>query len=164
MQNILFGLRVKPTNNFLGTDGSGDAISIYEDGMIQYDHFVFRSDVPVSSVKVRKDRIIVKEIQKVLTKYKKDIEHIPVNINNQTDDGTWYIFTFCDKTITIDNPFRYEEGDIILFSQYGATYIPPHDENENKIFLPYYNNTLLDILDEVSTILARYDLPLLGPV
>ena len=162
MQNILFGLREKPTNNFLGTDGSGSAVSIYEDGMIQYDQFLFCSDVPVSSVKVRKDRIIVKEIQKVLTKYKKDIEHIPVNINNQTDDGTWYIFTFCDKTITIDNPIRYKEEDIISFSQYGDTYIPPHDENE--IFLPYYNNTLLDILDEVSIILTRYDLPFLDPL
>ena len=162
MQNILFGLQIKPTNNFLGTDGSGDAVSIYEDGTIQYDHFLFCSDAPVSSVKVRKDRIIVKEIQQVLTKYKKDIEHIPVHINNETYDGAWYIFTFHKKTITIDNPFRYEREDIISFSQYGAMYNPPHDESE--IRLPYYNNTLLDLLDEVSAILARYDLPLLGHV
>lgn len=162
MKNILFGLRVKPTNNFLGTDGSGDAVSIYEDGTIQYDQFQFCSDIPVSSVKVNKGRMIGKEIQKVLTKYKKDIEHIPVTIDNKTFDGAWYIFTFYDKTITIDNPFRYKERDTSLFSQYGAMYIPPHDENE--ICLPYCNNTLLDILDEVSAILARYDLPFLGSV
>ena len=159
MQNILFGLRVKPTNNFLGTDGSGNAISIYEDGTIQYDQFIFCSDDPVSSVQVKKDPMLGKEIREVLTKYKKDIEHIPVEIYNKTCDGAWYIFTFYDKTITIDNPSRYENR--ISFSHYGAAYIPPRDENE--IPLPYYNNTLLDILDEVSAILARYDLPLLSP-
>ncbi len=159
MQNILFGLRIKPTNNFLGTDGSGDAVSICEDGTIQYDHFIYRSETPVSSVNVTKDRTIAKEIQEVLTKYKKDIERIPVDINNKTLDGSWYIFTFYDKTITIDNSFRsYEKGDVISFSQYGAAYIPPQDEDE--ALLPYYNNTLLDILDEVSAILARYDIPL----
>ena len=87
MQSILFGLRVKPTNNFLGTDGSGNAVSIYEDGTVQYDHFIFRSEVPVSSVKAMKDSTIAKEIQTVLTKYKKDIERIPVDIHNGTLDG-----------------------------------------------------------------------------
>lgn len=159
MQNILFGLRVKPTNNFLGTDGSGDAVSIYEDGTVQYDHFIFLSEVPVSRVKVKKDSAIAKEIQEVLIKYKRDIERIPVDINNDTDDGAWLVFTFYDKTITIDNPFRYKERDIISLSQYGAAYIPPRNEHER--LLAYYNNTLLDIMDEVSAILARYDLPLL---
>ena len=64
MQNILFGLRIKPTNNFLGTDGSGDAVSICEDGTIQYDHFIYRSETPVSSVNVTKDRTIAKEDRK----------------------------------------------------------------------------------------------------
>ena len=161
MQNILFGLRVKPTNNFLGTDGSGDAVSICEDGTVQYDHFIFCSEVPVSSVKVRIDSTLAKEIQKVLTKYKKDIERIPVDINNGTLDGSWDIFTFYDKTITIDNPSRWNTGALILLSLYKAAHFKPTPRNEDERLLPYYNNTLLDIRDEVSAILARYDLPLL---
>lgn len=162
MQSILFGLRVKPTNNFLGTDGSGDAVSIYEDGTVQYDHFIFRSEVPVSSVKATKDSAITKETQEVLIKYKKDIERIPVDIDNHTDDGAWLVFTFYDKTITIDNPHRWHKGNYSSFSQYKAAHFMPAPHNEKERLLAYYNNTLLDIMDEVSAILARYDLPLLG--
>lgn len=167
MQNILFGLRVKPTNNFLGTDGSGDAVSIYEDGTVQYDHFVFRSEVPVSSVKVRKDSTLAKEIQTVLTKYKKDIENLPVDknlpldIDNDTDDGAWLVFTFYDKTITIDNPSRWNTEPLVSLSQFKPGCWKPTPRNEHERLLAYYNNTLLDIEDEVSAILARYDLPLL---
>lgn len=158
MQNILFGLREESVD-FEKMEVSGSEISIYEDGTIQYDRFIFHSEEPVFSVKVKKGLIFAKEIQKVLTKYKKDIDRIPYCIANRTCDGSCYTFTFYDKSISIDNPSRYKEEGIIPVPPYGAAYIPLYDENE--IFLPYYNNTLLDIQDEISAILARYDLPLL---
>lgn len=152
MQNILFGLRVISAS-LRGTGGVKNTISIYEDGTIQYDRFTFHSDVPVSSVKVRKGSTIVKEIQKVLTKYKKDIERIYFCIDNRSCDGACYTFIFYDKAISIDNPYRHKKGDVITPFQYGAMYIPSYEEND--IFLAYYNNTLLDIREKISAILAK---------
>lgn len=141
--------------------GLKNTIFIYEDGTIQYERFTFHSNVPVSSVKVRKDSTLAEEIQKVLTKYKKDIENLPLDIDNETLDGAWLAFTINDKTIKIDNPFCWNTEPVISLSQFKPGCWKPTPRNEHERLLAYYNNTLLDIMDEISAILARYDLPLL---
>lgn len=42
----IFRYENKPTNNFLGTDGSSDAITLFDTGMIRYEHYLFRCDTP----------------------------------------------------------------------------------------------------------------------
>lgn len=160
MQNILFGLQVISVS-FQGNGGSKSTVSIYEDGTIQYDRFSFHSKAPISSVKVEKDSRFVKRIQKVLTKYKKDIERIPFCVNNNSCDGACYTFIFYDKAISIDNPHRWNTGALISLFQLKPGYFKPTPRNERERLLAYYNNTLLDIQNEISAILARYDLPLL---
>lgn len=157
MGSILFGLRIEPTNNFLGTDGSGGSISIYENGLVRYHHFEFDNDAPVSHFDVKKDSRLSEDVKAILAKHNDAIRDFPEEIDNQTMDGEWYIFTFYDKKVTIDNPSRYDKRDFITLSKYGAGYAPPYEKDEEK--LCDYNNALLNILDEIIAVLDQYGLP-----
>jgi len=103
MRKRLFMYWNKPTNNFLGTDGSSSSIEIMENGDIVEKRYGCSNNKPISKDIVAHSEELVSKARQIIERYWEQIQQLPDFVNNGTLDGAWQTFVFLDKKVTVDN-------------------------------------------------------------
>ena len=94
---VVFRYEDKPTNNYLGTDGSSDAVVLFDTGIIRYEHYLFRCDMPSITKDIGPFPEVVAQVEKLLSLYASEIEGFPTFIDNSCDDGSWQYLDFMTR-------------------------------------------------------------------
>jgi hypothetical protein len=69
---IVFRYHKEPTNNFLGTDGSSDAITLFDTGIVRYEHYLFRCAEPFKTKDFGPFEELVTIVQSIIDEYKQN--------------------------------------------------------------------------------------------
>lgn len=93
----------KPTNNFLGTDGSSVCIEIMANGDIVEKRYSFCSKKPISKDIIAHSEKLASEARRIIEHYWDQIQLLPDFVDNDTLDGSWQTFVFFEKKVTVDN-------------------------------------------------------------
>ena len=109
---IIFRFQNIPTNNFLGTDGSSDAVTLFDTGIVRYEHYLFGCAEPFITKDFGPFEELVTIVQSIIDEYTCEIESFPDFIYNDCFDGSWQHFQLRQKKITVDNMSYASEEDI----------------------------------------------------
>jgi len=74
---IIFRYHNQPTNNFLCTDGSSEALTLFDAGIIRYEHYLFRCDTPSKAAEFGPFPEVVGIVEKIIAQYSTEIEGYP---------------------------------------------------------------------------------------
>ena len=147
---VVFRYEDKPTNNFLGTDGSSDAVVLFDTGIIRYEHYLFRCDMPSITKDIGPFPEVVAQVEKLLSLYASEIEDFPTFIDNSCDDGSWQYFRFYDKEIVVDNMRHYSKEAMRTIR------LLHEGEQLDKIMLSVrQTNTVVEIYQKIAAIIRE---------
>ena len=149
-RRMVFQYKNKPTNNFLGTDGSYDVITLYDNGILHYERFLFRCDMPCESKEIGPFPEAVTQVEKILSAYASEIERFPDFIDNNFFDGSWQHFRLGERTIIVDNMMYYSEEDIRMIHLYNE------GEKLEKIMTSVrQTNTMVEIFCKITAVIKE---------
>jgi hypothetical protein len=144
---IVFRYHKEPTNNFLGTDGSSDAITLFDTGIVRYEHYLFRCAEPFKTKDFGPFEELVTIVQSIIDEYAFEIESFPDFINNDCFDGSWKHFQLRQKKITIDNMSYSSEEDI----QTIRLLHDGEDELDRMLLATRQTNTMVVIYSKIAS-------------
>lgn len=155
--SVIFHYANKPTNNFLGTDGSSDAITLFDTGIIRYEHYLFGFDTPSKTKEFGPFPEVVTKVEELLALYAVEIEGFPDFIDNDCCDGSWQHFQLGEKKITVDNMCYCSEEDIRTIRLFHEG-----DQLEKILVSVQLTNKMVEIYHKITTVIkdccdpARY--------
>lgn len=147
---VIFRFENKPTNNFLGTDGSSEAVSIFDNGLIRYERFKFNSRKIIAEEEIGPIQEVADKVKAVVEEYANQISEFPDFIDNCCFDGAWQYFQIGTKQICVDNMEFLEDADMetIILMNEGETL-------ERILTSTRQTNIMVDIYRRVARILGE---------
>ncbi len=151
---IIFRYKNQPTNNFLCTDGSSEALTLFDTGIIRYEHYLFRCDTPSNTKEFGPFPEVVAIVEKIITQYSTETESYPDFIDNNCCDGSWQHFQLGKKKITVDNMHYYSAEDIRTIRLFHEG-----DQLDKMLLSVQQTNTMVEIYNRVASAFREHCTP-----
>ena len=144
--NKLFEIRIEPTYGMTGEDGD-ESLALYRDGKIISRNYLFgEDDVPYRIQVEETEGDEVAKVTRIINENKKKIDQIPNVLNNYSCDGSFWVFTFGNKTIRSLNPCKIDIDELDV-SRY----------SDDEILTLRHENTLIEIFEKIRSVLKDED-------
>lgn len=153
---IIFSFKDEPTNNFLCTDGTAEAVTLFDNGIVWYERFKFCHEEPEIRKEFGPYPDAVPAMQQLIADYAEEVKDFPDFIDTESYDGSWQIFTLGDKKITVDNmATRYVEVDVpwLRYCYIGEEF---QKKLERQMTYTYQMNKMLEIYCKATAIMKKY--------
>lgn len=142
---ILYRYHNKPTNNFLCTDGTSRSVTLFDNGIVWYERFLFCCEEPAEHRVFGPVPELVDAVSSIIDAHSEEIASFPEFIDNNVCDGSWQYLRFKEKEIIVDNMMFSTNDDI------ERIYLLHDDDEVEKIMIPtMQTNTLYRICQKIT--------------
>lgn len=145
-EQIVFQVKTLPV--FFTKNTCGDCLSVYEDGRIAKNEYIFeKSYVPLKESLIEIIPEVVDDLQRYYIEKKHMINSLPPKLMNARVDGSWDCFQFNDKIISANGIQRLDVEEI---------------QKTNKKYYRYFKkdivsaNIVLNMYEDVMNIISVY--------